>query len=95
MTRSSGWDGRGKFEGFWVLLWNHQENGDAIKRNGEVKERNSHGQDAEVGCGHAMWGYGGTAGWSSSSGSWIQVGTLGQRRSKEMDLQVAHIEMMI
>lgn len=47
-------EARGKVEGFQVLRWNHQENGDAIKSNVEVKDRHSQGQDAGVGFGHAM-----------------------------------------
>lgn len=66
-----GMEARGKVEGFQVLHWNHQENGDTIKSNVEVKDRHPQGQDAGVGFGHAMWGYGGTTGWSPSWGSWI------------------------
>ena len=47
------------------------ENGDAIKINGEVKERHSQGQDAGVSFGHVTWGSRGTTEWSSLSGSWI------------------------
>lgn len=48
-----GWKHESKVKGFWALRWNPQENDDAIKRNGDIKERHSPGQDIGVGFGHA------------------------------------------